>query len=133
VMAPDDLPAHVLATFGAPGREWISSMVEAVISSSLEAGEVTMDATRLEVMHDLREWMFANVYLRPEAVAQAEKAMKVVRDLVDWFVAHPEEVPASYRVPDSDDVQAAVDYVAGMSDKYAMRLYDERFRPAGLY
>ncbi len=133
VITPDELPVHVRTTFGEPGRQWIASMVEAVIESSLAAGAVTMDDARLEVMHDLRGWMFDRVYLRPEAVAQAEKALRVVRDLVDWFVAHPEEVPASYRVPDSDDVQAAVDHVAGMSDKYAMRLWDERFRPAGLY
>ena len=133
VITPDDLPPRIIDTFGAPGRDWIAAMVESVIASSLAAGEVTMDHDRLQCMHELRDWMFQNVYLRPEAVEQAHKATKVVIDLVNWYVEHPEEVPDTYRVPDSDPLQAAVDYVAGMSDKYAMRMHDERFRPAGLY
>jgi dGTPase len=57
----------------------------------------------------------------------------VIQDLVEWFAARPTLVPEAYRLPDSSPLQAAVDYVAGMSDKFAMRLHDERFRPAGLY
>jgi dGTPase len=60
-------------------------------------------------------------------------AIRVIRDLVEWYRDHPDEVPDAYRLSDSDANQAAIDYVAGMSDKFAMRMHDERFRPAGLY
>jgi dGTPase len=92
-----------------------------------------MEPAELEVMHELRTWMFDNVYLRPEARAQAERAVKVIQDLVEWYADRPDEIPGAYRLPDSTDLQAAVDYVAGMSDKFAIRVHDERFRPAGLY
>jgi dGTPase len=77
--------------------------------------------------------MFDNVYLRPEARRQAERAVRVIQDLVEWFAKRPGDIPDAYRLPDSSDLQAAVDYVAGMSDKFAIRIHDEHFRPSGLY
>jgi dGTPase len=133
VLVPSDVPEEHRRVFGEPGPAWIASMVHAVIGASVDAGEVTMEPETLDTMHRLRDWMFERVYLRPEARAQAENAIRVIRDLVEWFRDHPEEVPPAYRLPDSDATQAAVDYVAGMSDKYAMAVHDRCFRPAGLY
>lgn len=133
VITRSTIPSPFLATFGEPGRDWIDSMVTGVITSSMDAGTVTMDPKTLAVMHDLRDWMFANVYLRPEAQAHAQRAVRVIQDLVEWFRDHPQEIPSAYRLADSSDTQAAVDYVAGMSDRYAISQHDERFRPAGLF
>ena len=133
VLTRDDIPGRFLETFGEPGREWIGTMVRAVIEASVEAGEVTMRPDVLQTMHDLRDFMFSDVYLRPEAVVQAQKAIKVIRDLFEHYRDHPDEIPGAYRLPDSDATQAAMDYVAGMSDKYAMHVHDRLFRPAGLY
>jgi len=133
VLTSDDVPRRFLDTFGEPGREWIDSMVHAVIDASVDAGHVTMRADTLQVMHDLRDFMFAEVYLRPEAVAQAQKAVKVIRDLFEHYRDHPDEVPEANRAIADDELQAAMDHVAGMSDKYAMRDHDRLFRPEGLY
>ena len=134
VLTIDDFPPHVLARFGTPGREWIDAMIRAVVDESVRVGAVVMEPGALQAMHDLRDFMFADVYLRPESVEQASKAIRVIRDLFEWFAAHPEEVPASIRaVSGGDDLQAAMDHVAGMSDKYAIREHDRLFRPAGLY
>jgi dGTPase len=133
VLDPGDLPDHLVARFGPPGRAWIESMLTMVVDASVEAGAVTMRADDLAAMHELRGWMFDHVYLRPEAQAQSERGVRVIRDLVGHFRRHPDEIPAAYRVPGSSDLQAAVDYVAGMSDKYAIHAHDQRFRPAGLY
>lgn len=92
-----------------------------------------MAADVLATMTDLRTWMFDHVYLRAEARAHSERAVRVIRDLVDWFATHPDAVPDAYRLDDSSDLQAAVDHVAGMSDRHALRLHDARFRPAGLF
>jgi dGTPase len=133
VLKPDDIPAAYRQVFGPPGRAWIDTMVTMVVDASVAEGWVTMASEPLEVMHELRRWMFEHVYLRPEARIQSSRAAKVIGDLVEWYAAHPGEIPDAYRLPDSNDLQAAVDYVAGMSDKYAIRVHDERFRPAGLY
>ena len=133
VLCPEDVPARFRRRFGDPGRDWIETMVSLVIDSSLQLGRVGMETGALEEMHDLRAWMFDHVYLRPDARRQSARAVRVIRDLVEWYATHPEEVPETYRLPGSTPVRAAVDYVAGMSDKYAIRVHDERFRPAGLY
>lgn len=133
VITRDDLPASVLAVLGEPGREWISTLVNAVVEESEREGEVTMRPDVLEAMHALRDYMFGNVYLRDAARRQADKAVALIRDVVEHFAAHPEEIPAGYTLPDDPPVQRAVDYVAGMSDSYALRTHDRLFRPVGLY
>jgi dGTPase len=133
VLAPDTVPARFREAFGEPGREWIDSMIHAVVDASVAAGHVSMGADELAVMHELRDWMFEHVYLRPEALAHSERAVRVIRDLVEHFAAHADEIPRAYRLPGSSDLQAAVDHVAGMSDRFAIRVHDELFRPAGLY
>jgi dGTPase len=133
VIAATDIPEDFRVRFGEPGREWIDRMVGMVVDASVEAGRVTMEPTDLEAMNGLRTWMFDHVYLRPVARHQAERAVRVIQDLVELFASRPEDIPPAYRLPDSSDLQAAVDYVAGMSDKFAIRIHDEHFRPAGLY
>ena len=133
VLHPDDIPGHLRERFGPPGRQWVETMIEMVIDDSIEAGEVTMAPEHLEPMTELRTWMFDHVYLRPEARSQSTREVRVIQDLVGWYRDHPDEVPDSYRLDTSTDLQAAVDYVAGMSDNFAMRAHDARFRPSGLY
>jgi dGTPase len=129
VLEYHDLPVKALTTFGATSREWIGSMVNAVVEASHEAGVVTMEEEHLEVMESLREFMFERVYLRPESEAQKEKAVLVIQDLVGYYRTHPHEVPDSYTVADADALTRAVDYVAGMTDRYALHTHDRLFRP----
>jgi dGTPase len=133
VIEADDVPRRFRARFGAPGRDWIGSMVTLVVDASVTAGRVTMADEPLREMHELRAWMFDRVYLRQEARDQSERAVRVIRDLVEWYAAHPERIPEVDRIAGRAPMQAAVDHVAGMSDKYAIRVHDELFRPAGLY
>lgn len=124
-----DLPVRALTTFGATSREWIASMITAVIETSFREGEVKMDDEYLNVMGELREFMFEKVYLQPESEAQKEKAIIVIQDLVGYYQAHPEEVPDSYTVADADSLTRAIDYVAGMTDRYALNTHDRLYRP----
>ncbi len=93
ILAPSDIPRDVLAVFGEPGSEWVGRMIRAVIRGSLAAGELAMERETLEAMHAFREFMFENVYLRPEAAKQASKAVKLIRDLVDYFLENPDGDP----------------------------------------
>jgi dGTPase len=123
VLTEADLPRQALRAFGRPGREWISSMIEAVVDESLRQGRVAMQPELLEVMHDLRRFMFASVYERPEAHAQQRQAVDVIRALVEHFLEHPERIPETYRHREAPVVIQAIDYVSGMTDRYALRLH----------
>jgi dGTPase len=125
-----DLPTRALTTFGATSREWIGAMITSVVETSAAQGEVAMDAEALDVMNQLRDFMFERVYLDPQMDGEKNRAIKVIRDLVEYFSHHPDEVPDSYTVPDAEPLTRAVDYVAGMTDRYALRTHDTLFRPS---
>ncbi|MDK1102104.1 MAG: HD domain-containing protein [Actinomycetota bacterium] len=129
ILEPSMFPDDVLSAFGEPGRDWISTMVQSVIDESYRRGEITMEPPMLESMHTLREFMFANVYLRPGAESQRLRAHQIVHDLVTYYLDHLDEVPESYRHEESDNLTQVIDYVAGMTDRYAIRSHDELFRP----
>ncbi|RMH20622.1 MAG: deoxyguanosinetriphosphate triphosphohydrolase [Acidobacteria bacterium] len=132
VLAPSDLPAGALEAFGKPGREWVGRMIHAVIDESLRRGEVAMEPSCLAAMHRFRDFMFERVYLRPEARRQSRKAVKLLRDLVDHFLDHPDQLPDSYRHKASPVRTQVLDFVAGMTDRYALKVHDELFRPLGM-
>jgi dGTPase len=128
VLAPDAFPGAVLERFGPPGRLWVAGMVEAVIDHSLEVGRVEMDPETLAVMHELRDFMFARVYMSGEQRREQESAIGVIRTLVDHLVRHPQEIPDSYREHAANPVTQVADYVAGMTDRFALLAY-ERIAP----
>ena len=129
VLEYHDIPTRVLTTFGATSREWIATMANSVIETSHESGQVEMNPDHLSVMSELRDFMFERVYLSPESQAQKEKAILVIQDLVGYYLEHPHEVPDSYTVPGAEPLTRAIDYVAGMTDRFALHTHDRLFRP----
>ena len=129
VIKRGDLPSAALARFGEPGGEWVASMIRSVVDESLERGALVMDAESLEVMNELRDFMFRNVYLRAGTEGQRRTVMGIVRDLVNYFVDHPGEIPDTYRHTEADTLTQVIDYVAGMTDRYAFSVHDELYRP----
>jgi dGTPase len=130
ILSPSDIPADSLKVFGEPGREWVSRMIHSVIDESLRQGEVAMDPEIREAMNRFRDFMFERVYLRPESRRQAEKAIRLLRNLVDYFLENPDEMPESYRHRELPVVEQVIDVVAGMTDRYALRTHDRIFRPS---
>jgi len=124
-----EIPTATLTTFGATSREWISAMATSVIETSHRLGHVEMDPNHLEVMGQLRDFMFERVYLSREAEAQKEKAILIIQDLVRYYSENAQEVPDSYTVPGAEPLTRAVDYVAGMTDRFAMNTHDRLYRP----
>jgi dGTPase len=128
VIVFDDLPQIAIDTFGPPGSQWIESMIDAVVDESVRTGEVVMAPAALEAMHELRDFMFERVYLRSEVEDQRERAITIIRALVDHYIEHPEEIPDTYVSDDAKTVARAIDYVSGMTDRFAIRDW-ERITP----
>ena len=129
VIPADAFPGAVLERFGQPGRAWIASMIGAVVEESLRTGAVRMDEPTLAVMNELRDFMFATVYNSPEQHRQQRRAIAVIRDLMDWHLEYPDEIPSTYRQADAPLVVQAADYIAGMTDRFALATHDRLFRP----
>jgi dGTPase len=129
VLDPGDFPPHVIQRFGEPGREWIGAMIGAVIDESLRTGAVRMDQPTLRVMNELRDFMFDRVYNEPNLLRQQRRAIAVIRDLMRWLLDHPDEIPASFRHDEAATEVRAADYIAGMTDRFALATHDRLFRP----
>jgi dGTPase len=130
LLARDDLPAAALEAFGEPGAAWVDSMIGHVVEESIETGEIAMTPDVLDRMHDLRSFMFERVYLHPSMEPERRRAREIVRDLVKYYLDNLDEVPETYRHDDADDLTQVIDYVAGMTDRYAIREHDSLYRPS---
>jgi dGTPase len=129
VLDPSAIPTNVMAAFGEPGRDWVASMIKAVVDESYKQSEIVMEPSKLEAMLELRAFMFENVYLRPEVESQRRRAKEIIRDLVSYYLEHVDQLPYTYQHPEADDLTQVIDFVAGMTDRYAIRTHDELFRP----
>ena len=87
--------------------------------------------TRDEFMQALREFMFERVYRNPKAKGEEAKARRILQQLYEFYVKNPDKLPPDFRPQlDFDGMERTVcDYIAGMTDKYAMYKYDELFIP----
>jgi dGTPase len=130
VLRPGALPRSVTERFGAPGREWVGAMIGAVVDESLRTGAVRMDDATLAVMNELRDFMFASVYQAPAQLHEQRRAVAIIRDLMEWHLEHPDEIPGSFRQHDATAVTQAADYIAGMTDRFALTVHDRIFRPS---
>lgn len=117
------LPFRAQALLGDRHGRWVTAMVHAVVDGSTAAGRVTMDPDIAEAMNELRNFMFERVYLRPETNRHRSRGMQIVRDLVRHFETH--QPPDGFE-HGSSRLQMAVDYVAGMTDRYALRVHAEQ-------
>ena len=128
VLRPDELPARPRRVFGEPGSDMVGAMIAAVVTGSLtDGGAVVMSPAELAAMHELRAFMFERVYASETAAGQKHVAIDVIRRLVDHHLAHPGQIPESYRDPGADLLTQVVDYVSGMTDRFALATHDRLF------
>jgi dGTPase len=132
LLRPGDFPPAMQARFGPPGSPWIGGMIDAVIEGSLAGGEIRMDEATLTDMNELRDFMFERVYLARSQRRHHEQAVEVIRRLMDHHLDHPEDLPPSFRATDADRVTQAADYVAGMTDRFALRTHERLFGTPGM-
>jgi dGTPase len=129
VLLESQLPAAELAVLGDTGSERIDRLVHDLVEHSDRAGDIVQGAEVGEAMTRLRSFMFERVYLGPLARAEHARIERVVRGLFDWYCEHPEELPEG--VPGASLDQRVIDWLAGMTDRYAIRAWTDRFVPQG--
>ena len=135
VIRLEDLPQSAITLFGQGHRERIDCMVGNVVSYSDGKDFVTMDPEHKTQLDLLRSYMFENVY-RSQRVKKEEDLAKVevvISSLYDYFLKHPEKLPEDiFALIDADGIHVAVkDYIAGMTDRFALNLYGDLFVPRG--
>ena len=117
ILAADELPMDELALLGETGSARIDTLVHDLVETSAAAGDIVQSEAIGAAMSNLRRFMFDEVYLGPLAQREREQATTIVRTIFTHFIAHPDEIPGA---PKGDVAQGATDYVAGMTDRYAL-------------
>jgi dGTPase len=129
IIAADDIPKEIRKTLGKTGSERIDRMVRDVIASTLacDYDAISMSPEVLQALEELRKYMFENMYFTPAVRGEFVKAQKILTALFEHVVAHPED----FLDPKSDEPveRLAIDFIAGMTDRYAMNLYARLFLP----
>jgi len=127
VLGEEDIPFDIKLALGNTHSRRISSLVNGMIAYGLDTGDIGMDAETAKHMNDLREFMFEEVYQNPVAKGEEGKSEAIVAYLYHHFARHPDRLPAEYwAIADRDGTDVAVcDYIAGMTDRYAVMTYQE--------
>ena len=132
IIAEADLPIETRTSLGRDRAERLDTMIYDVIATSYGKPAVTMSDEVLEATNALRQFMFKNVYLAGPAKTEDEKAQGVLWALLQYFEKHPDRMPAEHqRIAERDGTKRAVaDYIAGMTDRYALDTYTSLFIPS---
>jgi dGTPase len=135
VITPDDLPQSVSEVLGRSHSQRINTLVSDIVDCSWSATgaggkpSIGMSPGIREAANTLRGFLFDKVYNVRSAREETERAKEVVRFLYHYFLERPEGLPSEYSPPNEDAGRGVVDYIAGMTDQYAIRLADE-IRPS---
>ena len=131
ILDNSDLPGEATGILGNSHSERINTIVSDIIKSSwdvricdiIEAGPaIKMSPAVLAAANILRDFLFERVYNPLSALKETEKAREVIRYLYDYFTRHEEKMPGEYRLHGGTTERSVVDYIAGMTDLYALRM-----------
>ncbi len=133
ILTAEDIPRDIAAILGENQRDRINTLVCDMIFTSREAGSICMTPQIQKALADLRSFMFARVYHNPVAKGEESKARDMLQMLFRFYVDHPEQLPADFQPQLSFDGlgRTVCDYIAGMTDNYAIEKFNEIFVPSG--
>ncbi|HLB61993.1 MAG TPA: deoxyguanosinetriphosphate triphosphohydrolase [Actinomycetota bacterium] len=131
VLRPEELPGDILDVLGHDHGRRINTLVTDMVEASQAAPDIRMSDSVFRALDALRDFMFDGVYLRGDAQAEQEKAVAMIRALFAHYLDHPAEIPEEYHRAPGDLPTRIADYIAGMTDRYALRTYERLFLPQG--
>ena len=130
IIKEEDIPAGLVKVLGKWHATRIDRMVMDLVEASLAAGldRIAMSDRIMKAVLELREFLYQNVYFNSTARDELRKTEKIIGDIFAYVMEKPEEYVKDY--PAGDPVIVRVgDFIAGMTDRYAMALYEQLFLP----
>ena len=133
ILTNEDIPASISDVLGHTHTQRINTLVCDMVRTSTETGEILLSDGIYQALQDLRSFMFERVYRNPLAKGQESKAKEMLEKLYEYYVNQPEALPDDFHPQVSfDGIERTVcDYIACMTDKYAVDKYTEIFIPTG--
>lgn len=133
ILSEADIPPKFRKILGNSTKERLNTITHDVIINSMDKPSVQMSEEVAQAMQGLRRFMFDNVYRNPVAKREEGKAVEMVKNLYGYYMDHIEKLPDEYyrRMELFRDTKEQVicDYIAGMTDNYAVKVFQEIFIP----
>lgn len=131
VLREEELPAHAIRILGQTHGARVGTMIESVVRHSMDRDDVAMEPEIWDALMELRAFMFERVYSRDWAASECRKTRHIITELVGFYMEHPQQLPNEYlMIGFREGTQRAVcDYVACMTDAYAIKTYQKLFIP----
>ena len=133
ILTYEDIPKSVSDVLGQTHSRRIDALVCDVVLTSREAGAIVLSPAVDQALKELRAFMFERVYYNPVAKGQESKAKDMLKRLFDYYYNNPEQLPTDFHPQMSFDglERTVADYIAGMTDNYAVDKFTEIFIPTG--
>ena len=133
ILREEDIPAEYREILGNSTKERLNTLIHDMIWNSEGKDDICMSAHVEGAMRDLRSFMFEHVYTNPVAKSEEAKAANLLTGLFEYYMKHPDELPAEYLDMMKEREQAMdrtiCDYIAGMTDQYAIAKFQEFYVP----
>ena len=131
----DDLPQKDLEVLGYTHSDRINNLIADLCANSEGRDTVGLSPDFSDALMDLREFLFRNVYQSPDVrtTSDLDKVEKVITSLYDYFLEHPDEIQGIYLTVQKEEGShiAVKDWISGMTDRYALEMYEKLFVPQG--
>lgn len=131
ILREEDLPKQYTQLLGGSVRERLNTMIHDLITSSMGYNDILMSKDVYQAMMGLRAFMFERVYCNQAAKAEEKKARKLLAALFEYYHKNPDDLPEEYKIlAEKEGTETGVcDYIAGMTDRYAVMKFQELFQP----
>ncbi len=133
ILSEADIPPKYRTILGNSTKERLNTITHDVIINSMDRPKVQMSEEIAEAMQGLRKFMFENVYRNPVAKREESKAIDMVKNLYHYYMDHIDKLPEEYlrlmNLNGDSKEQVICDYIAGMTDNYAVKVFQEIFVP----
>lgn len=129
VLYEEDIPIELRMALGMSKSERINNMVTSVIENSVDT--IKMSEDMQENFDDLHKFMFVAVYTNPICKSEEKKAVEMLGKILEYYCKKPEELPKLYLdiCEEEGEERAVCDYIAGMSDTYAVKVFNQLYVP----
>lgn len=131
MLSMQELPKEPVAILGRTHGQRINTMIMDIVDHSIDKDVLTMSEAVSWATNELRSFLFSRVYRSEANLAEEQRIWRVIDLLMEYFCAHPEQLPALYQqnIPEDGLLVCVADYIAGMSDRSAVEMFHELFVP----
>lgn len=134
-MKEEDLPSEIVSVLGRDRDTRLNRMILDIVHTSrtcFDQGkpQIALSPDVSQAMAALRTWMFEHIYLAPLQTNQSQKVRRLLSGLFEFFVDHPDKISPNIPSQDVSIERRAIDYIAGMTDRFAIDMYTRLLLPS---